>query len=190
GGGGGGGGRGAGGSGGSARRHAGDDDAAAAWLKAADLLDSTGAAARGDELRAQYLLRWPNDRQARLEILEKLARRELEALPPEQSLATLLETPKPPTGRSGRQAPAPSRLAQYLKLAAQSPAAASKPLLAEVRFRTAQEAFRRCDGLRLTQPLAKSIAGRQKLLDSVLARCRRTVDLGVPEWSHAAAWLI
>jgi hypothetical protein len=77
-----------------------------------------------------------------------------------------------------------------LKLAAQKPALASRPLLAEVRFQFAEEAYRRYDALRLTQPLPKSIAAKQKLLDSVLVRYKRTVDMGVPEWSHAAGFRI
>src|SRR5262249_43226837 len=39
-------------------------------------------------------------------------------------------------------------------------------------------------------PLPKSIAAKQKLLDSVLVRYRRVVDVGVPEWAHAATYRI
>lgn len=67
---------------------------------------------------------------------------------------------------------------------------ASKPLLAQVRFRFAEEADRRYADVRLTQPLPKSIAVKQKQLDSVLVRYRRTVDMGVPEWAHAATYRI
>jgi hypothetical protein len=73
---------------------------------------------------------------------------------------------------------------------AQKPSLASKPLLAEVRFRFAEEAFQRYGDVRLTQPLPKSIAAKQKQLDSVLVRYRRTVDMGVPEWAHAATYRI
>ena len=77
-----------------------------------------------------------------------------------------------------------------MKLAAEKPAQASKPLLAEVRFQYAEEAFRRYDAFKLTQPLPKSIAAKQKLLDSVLVRYKRTAEMGVPEWSHASGFRI
>src|SRR5262249_40238865 len=78
----------------------------------------------------------------------------------------------------------------YMSRIAQKPAAASKPLLAEVRFKLAEESFGTYSLFRLTQPLPKSIAAKQKLLDSVLVRYRRAVDLGVPEWAHAATFRI
>ena len=169
-----------------------DDNADEAWLKAADLADSAGQGEHADNLRREYLKRWPNDRESALEILEKLAHQELGTVGPEKPLATLLATPKPATARAKGAAPSapPSYLAQYLKLASQKPGLASKPLLAEVRFQFAEEAYRRYDALKLTQPLPKSIAAKQKLLDSVLVRYRRTVDMGVPEWSHAAGYRI
>jgi len=170
------------------RKHPQDENADEAWLRAADLFDSTGAGARADALREQYLARWPNDEQAGLEILEKLARRELASLPLDRPLASLL-SPPPPQAKKRAAAP-PAYLAKYLKRAAQKPALASQPLLAEVRFRLAEEAYARYDALRLTQPLPKSIASKQKLLDSVLVRCRRTVDMGVSEWAHAATFRI
>jgi TolA-binding protein len=170
-----------------AQKHSQDDNADEAWLKAADLADSAGMGEHADNLRKEYLKRWPNDRESALEILEKLAHQELGALTPERPLAALLATPKPVPGKP---AVPPSYLAQYLKLAAQKPALASKPLLAEVRFQSAEEAYRKYDAMRLAQPLPKSIAAKQKLLDSVLVRYRRTVDLGVPEWSHAAGFRI
>ncbi|HVQ27641.1 MAG TPA: tetratricopeptide repeat protein, partial [Planctomycetota bacterium] len=174
-----------------AQKHGKDPSADEAWLKAADLADSTGQGEHADNLRKEYMKRWPGDRESALEILEKLAHQELAAVSPEKPLAALLATPKPAAAAAkGKPAPPPSYLAQYLKLAAQQPAQASKPLLAEVRFQYAEESFRRYDALRLTQPLPKSIAAKQKLLDSVLVRYKRTVDMGVPEWSHAAGYRI
>src|SRR4029077_15912531 len=115
---------------------------------------------------------------------------ELGSLTPEKPLATLLPATRVPAKGAKLPAGPPSYLAQYLKLVAQKPSEASKPLLAEVRFRFAEEAYQRYDALRLTQPLPKSIAAKQKLLDSVLVRYKRAVDLGVPEWSHAAGFRI
>jgi len=179
------------------QKHPADDNADEAWLKAVDLCDSSGQGTRADDLRAQYLRRWPNDRESGMEILERLAHHELTALSADRALATLLASGAPAAPRQGakavrrKAAPAeasPSHLAQYLKLAAKSPSLASKPLLAEVRFRYGEEAYGRFDAVRLTQPLPKSIAAKQKLLDSVLVRYRRTVDMGVPEWAHASAF--
>ena len=170
-----------------------DGSADEAWLKAADLADSAGQGEHADNLRKEYLKRWPNDRESALEILEKLAHQELGTVSAEKPLAALLATPKPGTAAAkaaGKAVAPPSYLAQYLKLAAQKPAEASKPLLAEVRFQSAEEAYRRYDAFALKQPLPKSIAAKQKLLDSVLVRYKRTADMGVPEWSHAAGFRI
>jgi len=164
------------------QRHPADTEADEAWLRAADLCDSAGAVARADQLRAEYLKRWPKDEDAGLEILERLARHELAALPPGRPVGTLLASP-----RGGSAASVPY-LAQYMKRVAKTPAIASKPLLAEVRFRTAEETFELYRSARLTQPLPPSIAAKQRLLDSVLVRYRRTVDVGVPEWAHAATY--
>jgi TolA-binding protein len=178
------------------QKHPDDPDADKAWLKAADLCDSAGQGTRADDLRAQYLKRWPADQESAIEILETLAHKELASLGPDKPLATLLPPPPPTPRRGAKRAPPvpaagpPSYLAQYMKRIAQKPALASKPLLAEVRFRYAEEAFQRCADVRLTQPLPKSIAAKQKQLDSVLVRYRRTVDMGVPEWAHAATYRI
>src|SRR5262249_6544213 len=90
--------------------------------------------ARG-QLRKEYLRRWPNDHASALEILERLAHEELATVSPEHPLAALLATPRPVAGKTGKLVVTPpSYLAQYLKLVAQKPAEASKPLLAEIRF--------------------------------------------------------
>ncbi|HEY6195423.1 MAG TPA: hypothetical protein VI504_10300, partial [Candidatus Eisenbacteria bacterium] len=170
------------------QKHPDDANADEAWLKAADLSDSAGQGSRADDLRAQYLKRWPNDQESAFEILESLARKELASLGPDKPLAALLAVPRPKL--KGAVPPPASYLAQYMKRVAQKPAMASKPLFAEVRFRFAEEAFRRYSDFRLTQPLPKSIAAKQKLLDSVLVRYRRAVDVGSPEWAHAATFRI
>jgi outer membrane protein assembly factor BamD (BamD/ComL family) len=175
-------------------RHPDDTNADEAWLKAADLCDSAGLGTRADELRAQYLKRWPNDQESALEILETLARKELAALPADKPVSSLLPVAAVPAKGAGAAKPALSApaswLAQYMKRVARTPAVASKPLFAEVRFRFAEEAYQRYTLLALTQPLPKSIAAKQKQLDSVLVRYRRAADLAVPEWTHAATYRI
>ena len=170
-----------------ATRHPGDKDAPVAWLRAADMADSAGQTKRADELRAEYLKRWPGDEDAAVEILERLAAREVAALGPAESVAPLLRVPKP--GTAAARAPVPY-LAQYLKRVAKRPGAVSKPLMAQVRFRLGEEAYAPYRTARLTQPLPPSLAAKQRLLDSVLVRYRRTVDMGVTEWAHAATFRI
>ena len=168
-------------------RHPADPEADEAWLRAADLCDSAGAGKRADQLRAEYLRRWPADEAAAVEILERLATRELAALPAGRPVSSLLSAPR---GKAGAPAATTPYLAQYLKQVARNPAAASRPLLAEVRFRSAEETFEVYRSVRLTQPLPPSIAAKQQLLDSVLVRYRRTVDVGVAEWAHGATFRI
>ena len=175
--------------------HPDDSNADEAWLKAADLCDSAGLGTRADDLRAQYLKRWPNDQESALEILETLARKELAALSADKPVSSLLPVAVKPAVKGAKAVPASplapaSWLAQYMKRVGKTPALASKPLYAEVRFRFAEEAFQRYQALALTQPLPKSIAAKQKQLDSVLVRYRRAADLAVPEWTHAASYRI
>lgn len=177
------------------KAHPEDPNADEAWLKSADLCDSAGLGSRADDLRAQYLKRWPDDQESALEILETLARKELAALPAERPVSSLLPVvaARTGTGRStAKAAPASpaSWLAQYMKRVAKTPVVASKPLFAELRFRFGEEAYQKYSLLALTQPLPKSIAAKQEQLDSVLVRYRRTADLGVPEWTHAATYRI
>jgi hypothetical protein len=148
-----------------------------------------------------------------MEILEPLARRDLAGLGAERSIATLLPKPAPVAkavkGAKGAAATAkgvvtkgaaaatngaaaiagpPSHLADYLARAEKNPTLASRGLLAEVKFREAEEAYAAYDKVRLTQPLAKSIKDRQKKLDEALTLYRKVVDAGVPEWAHASAY--
>ena len=105
--------------------------------------------------------------------------------------------PGPPGLRAARRAPRGRRragrrrlshLAHYLQLAQAHPALASRGLIAQVRFLQGEEAGEAFAALRLTQPLAKSIPAKKRLLDTLLVRYRRSADLGVPEWAHASAF--
>ena len=44
--------------------------------------------------------------------------------------------------------------------------------------------------VRLVQPLQKSIPVKQRMLDSLVARYKRCVDLGASEWANAATFRI
>ena len=160
-----------------------DESAGPAYLKAADLDEAAGQIARADELRLTYIRKYPGDVETAMTLLEGMARREIAGLTPGHPISTLLA---PPPGR-GRTAPPPSHLSDYLRRAAARPALASRPLVAQVRFLQGEEAYAAFDTARLRQPLTTSIPAKKRLLDTLLVRYRRAVDLGVSEWAHAAA---
>jgi tetratricopeptide (TPR) repeat protein len=169
-----------------AARHPGDDGARAAWLESADLFEAAGRIERADELRIAYLDRHPDDVAAGFEILEPLARRELDALGPGRPVSVLLPPARP--ARSRR--PPGSRLAAYLRLADSQPALASRELLARARFLQGEEAAGRFGAIRLTQPLDAAITQRQQQLDEAVARYREAIDHGAAPWAGAAAFRI
>jgi hypothetical protein len=70
------------------------------------------------------------------------------------------------------------------------PELASRSVLGQVRFLEGEEAWKPYAAARLTQPLEKSIPVKQRLLDSLMARYRKCVDVGVPEWASAATYRI
>ncbi len=170
-----------------AARYPDDPNGRDAWLEAADLFAAAGLTARADEHRLAYLTVFPDDREAALEILEPFARRDLDAVSDSRPLATMLVAPRAARGAAIASG---TYLAQYMKRAAADPAFASPALLARVRFMEAEVSFAAGSRIRLALPLAKSIPARVKALDRTLSLYRRTVDLGVPEWSHAAAFRI
>ncbi len=169
-----------------ARGYPDDESARGAWLKAADLLAAAGLSQRAESLRLDYIRRYPDDFETAMEILEELARRDLASVGPEHPISTLL-------GASSKARPAaapPSRLAAYLHLASAHPGLASRGLLAQVRFLQGEEARPAYAAARLRQPLARSIPPKQRLLDTLITRYRRSANLGVPDWAHASAFRI
>jgi len=185
-----------------AERFRDDESAKDAWLKAADLYAAAGLDSRAEAQRLGYIKAYPDDQETAMEILEPLARRDLAGLGTQRSIATLLPAPVPVAKKLAKGAKAataakavpvvpvapPSHLAEYLARAEKNPTLASRGLLAEVKFREAEEAYAAYDRVRLTQPLAASIKERQKRLDQTLTLYRRVVDAGVPEWAHASAF--
>jgi hypothetical protein len=162
------------------------ESAAAAWLKAADLRAAAGRADGADSLRLEYLRRWPDDVESAMTITEALARRELAGVDASHPVSALLAAPV--RGARGKPAPPVSRLADYLARAKAHPALASRALVSQVRFLQGEEANAAFTAVRLTQPLAKSIPVKKRLLDTLLVRYRRSADLGVAEWAHASAY--
>jgi tetratricopeptide (TPR) repeat protein len=163
-----------------------DESAAAAWLKAGDLFAAAGLAQRAEQLRLAYIRRFPDDLETAMEILEPLARRDLAGVSAERPLSTLLPTP-----RKGAKPAAPaSHLADYLQRGKARPDLVSRDLLAQMRYLQAEESRWAFEAARLTLPLEKSLRAKQKLLDSLVARYRRTVDMGVAEWAHASTFRI
>ncbi|HTM57173.1 MAG TPA: tetratricopeptide repeat protein [Candidatus Udaeobacter sp.] len=170
-----------------------DSTARNALLRAADLFESSHAGDRAETLRLEYLHRYPGDFATAMEILEPLAVRDLASVTAQHPISTLLPAvPVPSRSKSRRSAaavpsPSPSRLAEYLRLASAHPDLESHPVLAQVRFLEAEEAYPVYDATRLRQPLAKSIALRQQRLDRVLGLYRESMNFGVTRWAHASA---
>ncbi len=159
-----------------------DPGAADAWLKSADLYEAAGLAPRAEQIRLAYLERYPDDHEAAMEILEPLARRDLEGVDAAHPVSALLGRPA--------QGAAPSALARYMRRASAHPELASRELVAEVMFQQGEESRAVYEGIRLTQPLERSIRARQVKLDSLVARYRRAIDVGVPAVAHAGAYRI
>lgn len=172
-----------------AERYPADPIARDAWLKAADLFAGAGQEPRSEELRLAYVKRYPGDFENGLEILEPLARRDLAGVGPGRPVSVLLAIPKASKGaKTAKPAGSPSHLATYLKLAEAHPELASRGVIAQVRFLQGEEAQARCAAVRLSLPLAKSIAAKQKVLNEALAAYQRSVDVGVSEWAHASTY--
>jgi len=187
-----------------AQRFPDDPSAADAWLKAADLYAASGKDSRAEQLRLAYVKRYPNDVETAMEVYEGLARRELASLGEGGRISSLLPTPQEPAragsakrSRASGRAPegakartAPSRLAEYLRRAQARPDLASRALMAQVRFLQGEEARPAYQAIALRLPLPQSIAAKQKSLDHLMGLYRQCVDLGVPEWTHAATFRI
>ena len=164
------------------------ENAAAAWLKAAELVAADGHERGADSLRLEYIRRWPADVEGAMAIMEALARRDLAGVGPGHPVSALLG--RAPRAGARTAAPPVSYLADYLARAAAQPKLASRDVIAQVRFLQGEESATAFAALRLTQPLAGSVPAKKALLDTVLVRYRRTADLGVAVWAHAAAFRI
>ncbi len=173
-----------------ATRYPKDADADDAWLKAADLWQAAGLSTRADEQRLAYLKQYPKDDSTAIEILEGFAMRDLDRVTADRPISTVMPKPAAKGAKAAAAAAPASYLADYLRRAAAHPELASKKIVARVRFLEGEEAFAKYDAVKLTLPLAKSIAARQKKLDETMALYRKSVDTGVPEWAHASAYRI
>jgi TolA-binding protein len=167
-----------------AERYPDEESAPGVWLKAADLLSAAGRNQKAEDLRLGYIKKYPGDFETALEMLEAMARRDLAGMAADHPVSTLLGA----QGGTHRPAAPASHLAAYLRLADAHPTLAARDLLAQVRFLQGEESVTSYNAVRLGQPLSKSIPAKQTLLDSVLVRYRRSLDLGVPEWAHASAF--
>lgn len=192
-------------------RYPDDENADEGILKAADHFAAGGLESEADTLRLSYLEKYPEDVEAGATILEAFARREVSKIGPGRPISTLLPAPSTPAAKPGKKGSAKGKaqtsskenaakqkketasgsyLARYLKHVERHPEYASRPLIAQVRFLEGEESRARYDGARLSQPLKESIPIKKALLDSTLARYRRAVDVGEPEWAHAAGYRI
>ena len=167
-----------------------DSSAKPARLKAADLLAAAGLIERADQVRSDYVRHHPEDVETDLDLLEDMAKRELAQVGPGHPISALLPLKPRAKGAPPVATVASSNLAHYLELASRHPKLASHAIVAQVRFLQAEESRPAYEAAKLSQPLPKSMRAKQKLLDSLVARYRRTTQAGVPEWSHGAAFRI
>ena len=166
-----------------AARFATDPQADDASLRSADFFERAHEPARADSLRLAWIRRHPDDHATDMALLEPVASRSLDSVTTERPVSRWL-----PAGKKG--APPRTSLADYLSRASKHPEFASRALLARVKFLEGEEASAACSKIVLRQPLAKSIGARKAKLDLLLARYKACIELGEPEWAHAAAFRI
>jgi len=160
-----------------------DAQADDASLRAAEFFERAREPARADSLRLAWIRRHPGDHETGMALLEPVAARSLDSVSTSRPVSRWLHTPK--KGTAPRTA-----LADYLARAAQHPELASRSILARVRFLEGEEASAACAKVALRQPLVKSIGSRKAKLDVLLARYKSCIELGEPEWAHAATFRI
>lgn len=171
-----------------------DTDAPGALLKAIDLLANANDAAGAEEMRTVFLDRFPGETDAVMEIRASRAQRELAKVGAGgMKLSSLLAAPKA-AGKAAKGAVKPaapsSDLRAYLDLAAKNPDLASAPILAQVDYLKAEDAYADYAALRLTQPLPKSLEKKKARLEALLASYETCSRHGVAEYARASAYRI
>ncbi len=149
-----------------------DADAAPALLKACDLLVANGDVAGGEALKTSFLVRFPTELAAVMEIRSDRARQALAEMPDSATVENLPD------------------VAAYLALAAANPQLAEPELPAQVAYLQAQAAQKNYLTLNLTQPLPAAIAVKQASLENVLTLYAACVEHGVAEYARASAFHI
>jgi len=160
-----------------------DPQAEDASLRAAEFFERAHEPARADSLRLAWIRRHPADDETAMALLAPVAARSLDSVSTARPVSRWLAPAKKGSGPR-------TALADYLTRAAKHPEFASRSVLARVRFLEGEEASAACGKIALRQPLAKSIGSRKAKLDVLLARYKACIELGEPEWSHAAAFRI
>jgi TolA-binding protein len=158
-----------------------DDSAPSAWLRAADLLDTAGDASGAENVRIEYLARYPDDLDTAVEILEPLAKRELDRVSSTYTMAHALAV------AADGSAP---YLARYLNLATSDPNLVDLALIGRVRYYEGEDARIVYEKQALTQPLAQSIEIKKTGLESTIAAYQRAAEVGASRWAHASAFRI
>lgn len=157
-----------------------DENAGDAILRASDIFAQAGRAQEAERLRLRYIDTYPNDVETAMSVLSELARRDLaSAVGNTSTITALVDTT---TTRS--------HLAHYLELAKGRPDLADPAIGAEVRFREAELTRRPYADATLTQPLEASIETKNARLEALIGAYRACAEVGVKEWSHAAAYRI
>lgn len=161
-----------------------DDSADDALLQAADLYTESGRTDESERLELRYVDRFPEDTETSMQVLAKFARRDLEAVARGDAAVASLLAP-PATAEAS-----PSNLSRYLSLAAAHPELADAAIAAETRFLEAERTLADYDHLAITLPIKDSIERKKTALEATMAAYGRVAEVGVSEWSHAAAFRI
>jgi hypothetical protein len=153
-----------------------DADAPDALLKAADLRAAAGDNAGAEQARNRFMLAFPGEVATVMQIRAARAEKELAASADNHAPVSALLAKK-----------ASSELKAYLDLAAAHPELASAAILARCDFLKAEEAHAAYAGIKLAQPLAKSIAKKKAKLESTIALYEQCSKRGVAEYTRASA---
>lgn len=162
-----------------ATRYPDDADAGNALMEAAALVGAAGDSTDMERIEDIYLDRHPEDVATSLAVLERRARREIQAVTPARPISALLATPSP--------AAKPGALGKWLALATAHPDSASRELAAQVAFLRGEEARARYQSSGLSLPLGPSLAQKKSLLENAIQEYRSCAEQETAPWNRAAA---
>ncbi|MCI0453038.1 MAG: outer membrane protein assembly factor BamD [Candidatus Latescibacteria bacterium] len=165
-----------------------DPDAPEALLKASEILAAAKDEAGAERMRTLFIERFPGETETVMQIRAVRAEKELAGVSTGTSkLSSLLSVVKP---KQGAPTPPSSDLAAYLALAKQHPELASPAIMAKVDYLTAEEAHTEYAGMKLTQPLPKSLEKKKAKLESTLELYNKCSSHGIAEYTRAAAYRV
>lgn len=167
------------------RSYAADPDAPAALLKASELLAAAKDEAGAEKMRTLFLERFPGETETVMEIRANRAQKELAGV--SSGTGKLSALFAAPAKKGAKATPPASDLQAYLSLAKEHPELASPAIMAQVDYLTAEEAHAEYAGMKLTQPLPKSLEKKKAKLESTLELYNKCSSHGDAQYTRAAA---